>query len=602
MGPEPEQNVKAAKPGSTLSLARRLWRDYLNAYRGRFVLALLAMGVYAVSYSAIPVGVEWINSAFSDAQNRFSAAPRDVLILGPLLIFVVAVLNAGSQYLQARLSLGAGLSALRDMQRDMFANLMTLDFAQLRSEASGQMISRFTNDPMVLRETLTRIVRAVRDLLTLLGLCAVMINYDWVLFAIVLAAYAVAGWPIAAIGKYLRRKSKETQDQAGEVASLVNETVAGAQVVKSFQLEEYERARGGAAFDARLGLLKNLTYMRALNEPVIFVIGAVAIAGVVIAGAWRVMNGALEGPQFVAFMVTLVMLSQPARSLSTLNAIMQEGFASFERMLSIIDMRAQICDSADAVDLRLGDGAVTFENVSFSYGADAAALQGFSLEIPAGASVAFVGESGAGKSTLFHILPRLYDVGDGSIKIDGQDIADVSIASLREAIAVVSQDAFLFDDTVRANIAMGRPGASDADIIEAAKAAAAHAFIMATPGGYDALVGEGGASLSGGQRQRIALARAFLKDAPIILLDEATSALDAESEANVQEALRRLTKGRTTLVIAHRLSTVRDADMIVTMGEGRVLETGTHEELMSSDSVYRRLALFQLDGADKAAE
>ena len=602
MGPDPDKNGEATGGASTLTLARRLWRDYLRKYGARFLLALLAMGVYAASYSAIPVGVEWINSAFSDSENRFAAAPRDILVWGPPLILVVALLNAGAQYLQARLSLGAGLSALRDIQRDMFSSLMALDFAQIRAEASGQIISRFTNDPMVLRETLTRLVRAVRDALTLAGLCAVMIYYDGVLFAIVLVAYALAAWPIAAIGHYLRRKSKETQDQAGDVASLVNETAAGADVVKSFQLEAYEKKRGAAAFNTRLKLLKNLTYMRAANEPVIFVIGALAIAGVVVAGAWRVGSGALEGPQFVAFMVTLVMLSQPARSLSTLNAIMQEGFAAFERMLTIIDMRPRVVEPTGAKDLVIEKGAITFQDVHFSYANDSAALKGLSLEIPPAETAAIVGESGAGKSTLFALMARFYDVDEGAITIDGQNIADVTIASLRSAIAVVGQDAFLFDDTVRANIAMGRPGADEAEIIAAAKAAAAHEFILDLPGGYDARVGEGGANLSGGQRQRIAIARAFLKDAPILLLDEATSALDAASEGKVQEAISRLTEGRTTMVIAHRLSTVRNAALIVVMSEGRVIETGTHETLMSRDSAYRRLAQFQLERANDAAE
>ena len=552
------------------------------------------MGVYALSYGAIPIGVEWINSAFTGTQGRFQASPDDVFAWGPLVITCAGVMVAGSMYLQNRLSLGAALNSLRDLQNDMFSALMVLDFAQLRGESSGQMISRFTNDPLVLRDTLVRVSRALRDLLTLIALCVVMISYDWILFAVVLSAYAVAGWPIAAIGSYLRRKSKETQHQAGDVASLINETVAGAAVVKTFQLEPYEKDRGAKAFNKRLGLLKNLNYMRALNEPVIFVIGAAAVSGVVAAGAWRVMNGALDGAEFGAFVVTLIMLSQPARSLSTLNAVMQEGFGALERMLSIVDMKPLIKDRGGSAVLTASEGAIEFHDVMFSYGGDDAALRSFSLDIPAGAFVALVGESGAGKSTVFKLIPRLYDAVSGDIRIDGQNIMDTTLSSLRQAMSYVGQDAFLFDDTVSANIAMGKPGASTDELIHAAKAAAAHEFITDLPGGYETIVGEGGGRLSGGQRQRIALARAFLKDAPILLLDEATSALDAESEAKVQSALSRVAMGRTTIVIAHRLSTVRKADLIVVMENGSIAEQGTHAELMERGAVYAKLVSLQL--------
>jgi len=587
---------------STVQLVRRLWKDYLSRYWPRLAFSLVAMAVYAASYGAIPIGVEWINSAFSGGENRFSASPRDILVYGPFLIFGVAVLVAGSMYLQMRLSMGAALSALRDMQRDMFQALTAFDYAQVRREASGQTISRFTNDPMVLRDTLTRVSRALRDLLTLLALLSLMIYYDWLLFLIVIMAYAIAAWPISSIGGYLRRKSRETQNQAGDVASLVNETVAGAAVVRTFQLEDYEQKRGGRAFDKRLGLLKTLNYTRALNEPVIFVIGALAVSGVVAAGAWRVMLGALDGAQFGAFIVTLIMLSQPARSLSTLNAVMQEGFGAFERMLSIIDLTPQVKDRKGAKALVVQVGAVSFRDVTFAYEPGAAALNGFSLDIPAGQTVALVGESGAGKSTVFNLLPRLYDIDEGNITIDGQKITGATLSSLRQSLALVSQGAYLFNDTVRANIAAGRLDASGGEIVKAAKAAAAHDFIVELPDGYEAYVGEGGGKLSGGQRQRIALARAFLKDAPVLMLDEATSALDAESEAKVQHALENLSAGRTTIVIAHRLSTVRNADLIAVMDAGRVVETGTHDELMKKNSAYARLVELQLAGSEQAAE
>ncbi len=579
---------------SSRALAWRLWRDYLSRYWPRLALSLLAMAAYAGSASAIPVGVEWINAGLAGGTDRFAPSLRQVLIFGPALVLALGALNAVSQYLQARLSAGAALAVLRDLQNNMFSSLMALDFAQLRRENSGQFISRFTNDTVVLRETLERAANAVRDVLTLVGLCAIMIYYDWVLFLIVLAVYPVIGVPVARIGKFLRRTSSDAQAQAGDLTALLGETLSGARMVKSYQIEPLERARAADAFDVRLGLLKKMAYARALNEPFIFFAGAVAIAIIVAVVAMRISAGALSVSEFTGFIIALLLLSQPARGLGTLNAAMQEGFGALERMLWLIDARPTIENAPDATGLPSGPGAIRFENVGFSYGAERRALEGVTLDVPAGKQAALVGESGAGKSTLMNLLPRLYEPDAGRILIDGVDIVQVTLRSLRARIAMVSQDAVVFNMSALENIAFGRPGASRADIIRAATEAAANDFISTLPNGYDTPLGEGGANLSGGQRQRIALARAFLKDAPILLLDEATSALDAESETKIQEALSRLTKGRTTLVIAHRLSTVKNADFIAVMEGGRIIETGVHDELLAKKGAYARQAALQL--------
>lgn len=556
--------------------------------------ALFAMAAYAASASAIPIGVEWINAGFGASEGRFSPSLNQVLVFGPLLIIGLGLINAGAMYAQSRLNAGAALSALRDLQNDMFARLMALDFAQQREEASGQMISRFTNDTLVLRETLTRASNAVRDALTLLSLCAVMIWYDWLLFLVVLGIYPLIGLPVARIGKLLRKTSANAQQQTGDLASLVSETVIGARMVKTYQLEPLERARAAGAFDVRLRLLKTMAYARALNEPLIFIAGSVAVALVVAVAAQRISSGALSAEAFMGFIVALLLLSQPARGLGTLHAVMQEGFGAFERMLGLIDARPTIVTRPSAPDLTAGPGAIHFENVSFSYHKGATALEEVSLDIPAGKKVALVGESGAGKSTLINLLPRLYEPTGGRILVDGQDISQVTLRSLRTRMALVSQDAVIFNMSALENIAFGRPGASRSEIIKAAEDAAANEFISVMAQEYDTPLGEGGAGLSGGQRQRIALARAFLKDAPILLLDEPTSALDAESEAKIQEALKRLTAGRTTLVIAHRLSTVKDADLIAVMDKGRIVETGTHDELMNKEGAYAKQASLQL--------
>ncbi len=576
---------------TTRGLAARLWRDYLRRYWPRLALALGAMAVYSGANAAIAFGVEWIFAGLSGGE---AGAPLSrISTVGPVVIIALGLVYAGALYAISRLNAGAALSVLRDVQNDMFDRLTALDFAQLRKDASGQIISRFTNDVMVLRETLTRLANGVRDALTFAGLCAAMLWFDAVLFGIVLVVYGVVGFAVSRIGKIMRTASRDAQAQAGDVTSLIGESVAGARMVRSYQLEPLERARAGAAFDDRLSLLKKLAYTRALNEPFVFVAGSVAIAIIIGVVAMRISSGAIAFSEFTGFMTALLLLSQPARGLGTLNAVAQEGFGAFERMIGLIDTQSTIKNAADAIDLPPGPGAIKFDEVSFSYG-DGNAVDEVTLDIAAGKMVALVGASGAGKSTLINLLPRLYDCTAGRILVDGEDVAGVTLRSLRARMALVSQEAILFNISALENIAFGRPEASRADIIRAAENAAANEFISTLPNGYDTALGEGGATLSGGQRQRIALARAFLKDAPILLLDEATSALDAESEAKIQEALTRLTEGRTTLVIAHRLSTVRDADLIVVMDKGRIVETGTHEELTAKNGAYARQAALQL--------
>ncbi len=595
---KPRTSLDAGSGGApTLKLAGRLWRDYFSRYWPRLALSLVAMAIYAGSASLIPIGVEWINAGFLGGSERFSPTLNQVLVMGPLFVIGLGAVHAGAQYFQTRLSAGASLSTLRDIQNDMFASLMAMDFAQQRREVSGQIMSRFTNDVGLIRDTLNRFSMAMRDGLTLIGLCGMMIYYDWALFLIVLLIYPLIGFPVSKIGRVLRKASSRAQSQAGDITAMVGETLAGARMVKSYQLEPLERTRAADAFDDRLRILKKMAYTRALNEPLIFFAGSVALAVVVAVVAMRISSGALSVTEFIGFIIALLLMSQPARALGTLNAVMQEGFGAFERVLALIDAKPTIRNADGAADLAPGPGAIRIENVRFAYetaSGTTRALDDVSLEIPAGKMVALVGESGSGKSTLMNLLPRLYEPEEGRILIDGQDIAKATIRSLRARIALVTQEAVVYNMSALENIAFGRPGASRPEIIKAATDAAANDFISLLPKAYDTPLGEGGANLSGGQRQRIALARAFLKDAPILLLDEATSALDAESETKIQEALKRLTAGRTTLVIAHRLSTVKDADLIAVMDKGRIIETGKHDELMAKGGAYARQAELQL--------
>jgi subfamily B ATP-binding cassette protein MsbA len=578
---------------STFALAGRLWTEFLSRYRGKLALALAGMGVYAASAAAIPAGVEWINARLSGDQPSFGALTGNVVVIGPAVVIVLGLLNAGAQYLQARLSSSAALHALRDIQSAIFEKLVDIDEAQLRALGPGQAISMLTNDVTVLRETLQRCLTAIRDLLTLLALVAVMIWYDWVLVLVVAGIYAVIGWPVAKIGAGLRKGSRTAQAQSGEIAGLANEAVAGGRTIRAFNLSTERWGEALGAFDDRLQTLLKMAHLRALNEPFIFFVGSIAMAIVIAVVALRIEAGALNVPQFISFIIALLMLSQPARGLSTLNAVAQEGFGAFERIAGLLDTAPRIMDRPDASPLTPGSGAIAFQDVRFSYDGAKSALDGFTLDVPPGKTVALVGESGAGKSTIFNLLLRLYEPQSGKILIDGGSIAGVTLESLRNSIALVSQDAFLFNETIAENIAVGRKGAGDADIIAAAEAAAADAFIRRLPKGYETLAGDGGNALSGGERQRIAIARAFLKNAPILLLDEATSALDAESEAAIQSALARLMKGRTTLVIAHRLSTIRASDLIVAVDQGRVIESGTHEALLARGGYYAKVLRLQ---------
>jgi subfamily B ATP-binding cassette protein MsbA len=338
---------------------------------------------------------------------------------------------------------------------------------------------------------------------------------------------------------------------------------------------------------------------RARADPLLETIGGVAAAAVFAIVGWRIAHGGATIGHLLSFIATIATASAAARGLGTYNTVLNEGLAAIERVFGLIDEQAKITEKPNAKALETHGGALAFENVSFGYEGGGQALHDISFSVARGETVALVGPSGAGKTTIFNLIPRLFDVTGGAVKIDGQNVRDVTIASLRGAIALVSQDVALFNDTVRANIAFGKPGAGETEIIEAAKAAAAHDFIAALPQGYDTIVGERGARLSGGERQRISLARAFLRDAPILLLDEATSALDAESERRVQEALARLSKGRTTLAIAHRLATVREADRIIVLENGIIRESGRHDALIAKGGLYARLARmqFHVEGA-----
>ena len=420
-----------------------------------------------------------------------------------------------------------------------------------------------------------------------------MFYENWRLALVVFFVFPLAAWPINVLGQRMRKVVLTTQGEIGALTNLLGETFQGVRHVKAYSMELHESRRAEKIIDNLFILYMRATRTRALTTPMMEALGGVAIAVVIWYGGSQVIADEADPGAFFALFTALLLAYRPIRSIANLNTTLQEGLAAAQRVFSVLDETTKIVEPDGAKPLKIRGGNISFDKVKFSYSPGEVALGGISLEVLSGQTVALVGPSGAGKSTLFNLIPRFDDVDMGRVSIDAQDIRSVSIGSLRSAVALVSQDVVLFDDTIKANIAYGRSDATGVEIIQAAKSAAAHTFIENLPLSYDTVVGERGMKLSGGERQRIAIARALLKDAPILLLDEATASLDAESEREIQDALSALKKGRTTLVIAHRLATVRSADRIYVLDHGTVVENGSHEELIAREGLYRRLYTLQ---------
>mgnify|MGYP003645541347 CR=1 FL=1 len=433
----------------------------------------------------------------------------------------------------------------------------------------------------------------LRDTMTVIWAVAWMLYLDWMLTLLVLVVYPLAAWPVIRIGQRLRKTSAQAQSHMGEVTSQLEESFSGTRMVKTYGLEDYEAERADKSFFERLKFLFRITENKARVDPILELVGGIAFAGLVGFAGWRLLAGETSVGNILGVLTGIGVMSPAVRAIGTLSAVVQEGFAVLDRVFHLLDEDNQVAAALEAPELTVKAGSVEVDGVSFHYADGTAALDDVSLHADAGKTIALVGPSGSGKSTILNLIPRLYDPQAGRVTIDGTDIRSVSLSSLRRHIALVSQDVTLFDDSVAANIGFGRLDADREAIIAAARAADAHDFIINLPDGYDSPVGPRGSNLSGGQRQRLSIARAILKDAPILLLDEATSALDTESEQRVQAALERLSAGRTTLVIAHRLSTVRKADWIYVLQDGRVHEQGRHDELIAQDGLYAKLCRLQ---------
>ena len=576
---------------STRAAIKRLWRDWIASRKAAIVIALVLMALVAATAAAYPVMIRHVFDALGSGN-------ADLIWQIPPLIIALTLVKGLAMYFQVRQVTSLALSITTAIQKAMARHLIHADLAQVLSAPAGEFVSRVMNDVLVVREAIKRLANnLIRDLLTIITMVATMIWFDWLLTIIVLVVYPIAMKPIITIGKRQRKQSSHLQEDMADVTAMMNETLQGSRMVRAYGLEDHETQRTGTAFDGLFSRILKLELGRARIDPILEVLGGLAVAGVIAVAGWRVIAGHMQVGDVAGFITALLMLVQPVRGLGTLNAVVEEAAAALNRIFALIDTAPQITSPEKATAQNITKGDVVFDGVSFDYG-DAPALSDVSFTASQGKTVALVGPSGAGKTTVINLLPRLFDRTKGQIRIDGIDIQDMAIRDLRASMALVSQDAVLFNDTIRENIRLGRLDASDAEVEAAAKNAAAFDFIMAQPDGFDTIVGEAGSRLSGGQKQRISIARAMLKDAPILLLDEATSALDAASEQQIQEALETLSKGRTTLVVAHRLATVQGADHILVMDQGKLIEQGDHGTLMAADGLYAKLCALQHFSAD----
>jgi subfamily B ATP-binding cassette protein MsbA len=582
--------------GRSLTLVWRLVREFMRPHAAKIAIAFMLMAVAAGSTAARA----WLMQPVLD--HIFVGRDGSLLVLIATAALVLAFVKGIADYGEAVLMNRVGQRVIADVQKALFSRLIRADLEFFHSHPTGGLISRFTNDAGLLRAAAANVLGAMgKDALTVAFLVGVMFYQDWVLALVSFFVFPLAIRPIVGIGRRMRRVSANTQAEMGQLTTLLSQTFQGARLVKAYGMEGYEERRAAGLFERIFLLIDRATRTRSRASPMMESLGGAAIAVVILYGGHQVITEARTPGAFFSFITALLLAYQPLKSLANLNASLQEGLAAAHRVFQVLDIQPAIRDRPGAAPLKITGGEIVFDRVRFGYAPGAVALDEVSLRAPAGHTVALVGPSGAGKSTILNLIPRFFEIQDGGIAIDGQDIRSVTLESLRGAIALVMQEVTLFDDTVRANIAYGRFGAS-ADAIEAAaRAAGADRFIEALPEGYDTMVGEHGVRLSGGQRQRLAIARAMLKDAPILLLDEATSALDTESEHQVQAALRVLIRGRTTLVIAHRLSTVQGADLICVVDRGRIVESGRHAELLARGGFYARLYAMQFAGQDDLA-
>jgi ATP-binding cassette, subfamily B, bacterial MsbA len=556
---------------------------YLTPYVAKLCLAGLCMLGVAVLTASLAYLVK---PALDDI---FFEKNMQMLMIIPIVVASVYIIKGFCDFGQYYLMAFIGQSVIRDLRQEMFCKLENMSVGFFVRHSTGELLSRMNNDVTMVQGALTSAITGIaRDTLTVICLVAVVFFRDLKLALIAMVIFPLAIYPLLNFGRRMKRYSRRMLVSLEDITERLNETITGIRIVKAFAMEDYERERFAEVNDTLFNAFMRRFKVRAMSNPVMEALGGFGVCAIVTYGGYQVINGESTQGTFFSFMAALVMLYEPIKRVSEVNNTLQEGLTAGERIFNLLDTDPEVQDAPDAINLGEISGKVEFKDVSFSYDSTQV-LKDINFVVNPGEAIAIVGESGVGKSTLLDLAPRFYDPTSGFVLVDGIDVRQVTQKSLREKIGIVTQQTILFDDTIRNNIAYGRPDLPLDMVMEAAKAAHAHDFIMAQPEGYDSLIGENGIKLSGGERQRVAIARALLKNPPILILDEATSNLDSDSEKSVQAALEGLMKGRATLVVAHRLSTIKNVDRIYVMSHGTIVEQGSHDELLALNGEFARL-------------
>jgi subfamily B ATP-binding cassette protein MsbA len=573
---------------SPIQAFKKIWKNYGRVHLNTFIIANVLMLFIAGSTALYPIVIDYAFISLEEADWR-------KISFIPVFIIILTVIKGGALYKQTVVINTLVQSIIFKIQSNLFQSLLNLDLDVLNTERVGSLQSRVMNDVNLMKEAMIRSFNnLLRDLFTLIGLVISMFWLNWVLALAVIAVYPIAVYPIIKIGKKSRVLSNAMQEHIGKTSSFLNESFLGARLIKSYQLENIQNKKAISYFSDLKSIIIKVISTRAGLEPVMEIIGGIAISLVILLAGWQIVAGTSTVGEFSGFISALLIAVGPARAIGTLNSVIQEGTAAANRVFGGIDSKAKVYDDLNAESLKGIDGKIIFRNITYKYlDKNILALNNINLEINPGESLAIVGPSGSGKSTLINLILRFFDPDEGEVLIGDQNIKKVKIVSLRESIAIVSQDTLLFHGTVCENITFGKQNATKQDIIKSAKEAGSHDFIQKLPNGYDTMIGESGANLSGGERQRIAIARAILRNPKILILDEPTSSLDSEAENKIKVTLSAISKNRTTITIAHRLSTVINADRIVVLDQGKIVSSGTHEELLETSVLYKKMALLQ---------
>jgi subfamily B ATP-binding cassette protein MsbA len=556
---------------------------YVSPYKKQLVIATLAMiGVAAMTALSALI----IKNVLDDV---FIAGDRDLLLLIPIAIIAIYVFKGTFRYVRTYVMSRAGLKMVRDIRNELYEHMHSMSLSFFTETPTGVLMSRVTYDVNMMQMAITEaLVGAFRDVFTILGLIIVVFYRNAQLGMLAMIGLPLAFYPLVKFGKRMKKASRRSQENMGNLNKLMQEKISGAGLIKASGTESAELEEFKEENEKLVRSFLKIQRVKALSNPVMEFIGAASVALIIWVGGLTVINGKMTVGEFFSFLAALMMLYEPVKHITSVNNVIQQGLSAAERVFDILDISPEIDDAPDAIDIPRSSGHITFTDVSFRYGKEWV-LKDINLDIPSGTKLAIVGTSGGGKTTMVNLIPRFYDVSEGQITLDGYDVRKITQSSLRKQISIVSQDVILFNDKIRKNICYGIENVSDPDLEGALRSAYALDFVNSLPDGYDTVIGERGARLSGGQRQRLSIARALLKDSPILILDEATSSLDTEAEHLVQKALQNLVQGRTTITIAHRISTVKDADRIIVISSGRIVESGRHEELIDMEGEYSRL-------------